>query len=646
MNDMKNNIIKTIIAAAMAAGTIVSCDYLDVSDELAGGITSFEDVFNNVDRTKRWYGQIYDNLPQSSRMWSTASMGNCWSFYTDEVWCRIGTTSGKYNEWNSASTTSHRWYELYESIRQCNIFLEQAHAITNDTGSGADRLTEAEINTYKANARFMRAAYHYWLFEQYGPIPIIKQSFTLEDDLDIPRSSVDEVVNWIDQELTECMEGMAQEPYTGNENYNAVPTKGAALALRAKLWVYAASPLFNGSWTPGAGLVNKDGKALFPANDPAEQERKINTAVTKLKEFIDYANAGRYELVKTGNPDADLYNVFMGDSKEIIWANSAQMWGGVGSSENFDLHCTPRQVNGLGGMELLQEFIDDFYCADGRPIEDEPELGLTKSPGYNETGFTKMYAEDAARWGAFPGMEDIDGSSDETGPVKDIEVFNMYVNREPRFYNTVTFSGKVWQVNNDEIQFYYGGKSDMTVVDGRPYTGYLLFKRYSRELFAEGGSNQVLTDYRPSIIFRLAEFYLLYAEMLNEQNPDNPEILTYLNKVRDRAGIPDIEELNPDILGNQDELRAVIQRESRIELATEGQRYFDVRRWLIAEKESGRQGGVFHGMNPSGTESIGDGGFFNRVTFTTRWFGEKYYLYPLPLDEIKRSEVLVQNPGW
>ena len=141
MEKMKNNIIKTILAAAMAAGTVVSCDYLDVSDELAGGLTSFDDVFNNVDMTKRWYGQIYANLPQSSRMWSTAAMGNCWSFYADEVWCRQGATSGKYNEWNSASTTSHRWYDLYESIRQCNIFLEQAHAITEDTGPGADRLS-------------------------------------------------------------------------------------------------------------------------------------------------------------------------------------------------------------------------------------------------------------------------------------------------------------------------------------------------------------------------------------------------------------------------------------------------------------------------------------------------------------------------
>lgn len=646
MEKMKNNIIKTILAAAMAAGTVVSCDYLDVSDELAGGLTSFDEVFNNVDYTKRWYGQIYDNLPQSSRMWSTAAMGNCWSFYTDEVWCRQGATSGKYNEWNSASTTSHRWYDLYESIRQCNIFLEQAHAITEDTGTGADRLSEEEVNRYKANTRFMRAAYHFWLFEQYGPIPIIEHSFTLEDDLDQPRNSVDEVVNWIDKELTECMEGMEQKPYTYNESYNAVPTKGTALALRAKLWAYAASPLYNGSWPSGASVVNKDGKALFP--DPATKENKINTAVSKIKEFIDYAEDGNYSLVDTGNPDADLYNVFMGDSPEIIWANSAQMWGGVGSSENFDKHCTPRQVNGLGGMEVLQELVDDFYCADGLPISDEEgsELGLSGSPTYNETGFTKMYAEDPDRWAAFPGVGDINQKSDETGAIKDIEVFNMYVNREPRFYNTVTFSGKVWQVNHDEIQFYYGGLSDMTVVDGRPYTGYLLFKRYSRKLYGEGGSSEVLTDYRPSIIFRLAEFYLLYAEMLNEQNPNNEDILVYLNKVRNRAGIPDIETLNPDIPGNQEQLRAVIQRESRIELATEGQRYFDVRRWLIAEDESGRQGGEFTGMNPAGPEAIGDGGFFTRTYYTTRWFGDKCYLYPIPLDEIKRSEVLVQNPGW
>ena len=108
----------------------------------------------------------------------------------------------------------------------------------------------------------------------------------------------------------------------------------------------------------------------------------------------------------------------------------------------------------------------------------------------------------------------------------------------------------------------------------------------------------VQNKFRPSIIFRLADLYLLYAEAVNEIDPQDERVLTYLNKVRLRAGLSNIEELNPAIEGNQELQRLAIQRERRIELATEGQRYFDVRRWMIADQDGeGRQFGYVHGMN-------------------------------------------------
>ncbi len=606
------NILKSILVKTLMFSSLISCSYLDVSDELAGGITSFEDIFSNVDRTKKWYGQCFANRPDYSRMWSTAGMGNCWSWYADEIYTREGLKSGKYNEWNSSGTTSHRWYDLYESIRQCNIFLEQAHPIIEEGGPDASRLTAEEIAIYKANVRFMRAAYYYYLMEMYGPVPLVTQSYVLTDNLDLARNSIDEVIEFIDTELTECMEDMHQEPYHNDESYRAVPTRGTAMALRAKAWVYAASPLFNGKWESGKNLVNKDGKRLF--SDYSTD--KIDKAVGYLAEFLEYAAAGaRYTLYQsaTGKPEDSLYELFQEYNNEIIWATSTNYWGGLGA-ENFDSHCTPRnQPKGLGGMDILQELVDDFYCADGLPISDESFL--PKSPDYTESGFTTY-----------------DG----------YEVSNMYVGREPRFYNTVTFSGKKWHISGDEIQFYKGGNCDNSVADGAPYTGYLCYKRYNRTIY--GLTPGVNTKYRPSIIFRLAEFYLLYAEMLNEQDPTNSDILVYLNKVRNRAGLPNIEILNPSIVGNQELQRKAIQRESRVELCTEGQRYFDVRRWLIAGGAPGEggQGGDFHGMNPNATKVA----FHTRTKWQTRSFKDKNYFYPIPLDEIKRSEYLVQNPGW
>ena len=122
---MKSNIVKLFAVCSLLFGA-ASCNYLDVSDELAGGITNISEVFDNVDKTWAWYGQVYDNVPDYSRMWNTAGMGNIWSFYADELYSRIANNSGKYQDFNPSNTNSDRWSALYGSIRQANIFLEMA----------------------------------------------------------------------------------------------------------------------------------------------------------------------------------------------------------------------------------------------------------------------------------------------------------------------------------------------------------------------------------------------------------------------------------------------------------------------------------------------------------------------------------------
>ena len=611
---MKSINIKQFVFISIL-GILSSCNFLDVSDELAGGITDISQVFNNVDRTKKWYSQVYDNVPDYSRMWATPGMGNIWAFYTDELYSRIANNSGKYTEWNSSNTVSERWYTLYESIRQANIFLERARPITDEGGPDADRLTEPEVERYKANVRFMRAAYYFYLMELYGPVPIVTQSLTLQDELDIPRNSLDEVINFIDTELLETMQSMEQEPYHTNDNYRAVPTKGTALALRAKLWVYAASPLYNGGFAEALELQNKDGKRLFPDYDAG----KLQKAVDACKDFIDYTEEGnRYELYKnqgTFNPALSVYELFQEYNREIIWATAKTQWGTLGD-QNFDTMTTPRsEPGGLGGIHVLQELVDEFYMDDGLPVK--TTSFLPKSPAY-------------------------DASESTFGTYEGNEVSNMYIGREPRFYNTITFSGRKWQISGKEVQFYYGGNADKSVPDGAPVSGYLLFKRLNRNI--HGNTPGVKSKFRPSIIFRLADFYLLYAEALNEVEPANADVLKYVNLVRERAGLPKLEVLNPAIAGNQDLQREAIRRERRIELATEGQRYFDVRRWMIAENEPGNggQGGDFTGMNPDGNKVT----FHTRKKVHTRSFKRKNYFFPISLTDMQRSKVLVQNPGW
>lgn len=613
------NIKYTIYTLVSISCLICSCaKYLDVSDELAGGLTSNEEVFNNPSYTRRWYSQVFAGIPDYSKMFSldyNIGNQNPWTSMADELYTGTAgglNNSGLYSEWNSASNKFHRWSQFYQLIRQANIFLENAHAIPAG-GTNADYISQEDMDWYIANIRFMRAYYHYLLLEQYGAIPIVERSLNLTDDLDLERRPVDEVVAFIDSELKAAAEGMHSNPYHDQDEYKAVPTRGVALAVRAKLWIHAASPLLNGGYPEALSLHASDGKALFPAADAKKWEQ----ALAACKDFIDYAEAGNYELYQAYtdgvlDPDKSVYELFQVYNREVIWATSKTGWGGMDGND-FERRSTPvSEPNGQGDIAVLQELVDDFSMKDGLPIRDRSYL--KKSSLYTEEGKSTYDGE---------------------------EVDNMFANREPRFYNTVFFTGRKWHISNHVVTFYNGGNADRSNAH-YPLSGYLLYKRFNRTVFKRNPG--VVSRFRPSYIFRLAEFYLLYAEALNEVDPTNPAILKYVNLVRTRAGVPNLESLNPAILGNQQLQREAIRMESRIELATEGQRYFDVRRWMIAEGQpsEGGQGGDFTGMNAAGDEST----FVQRTKIQNRVFKRKNYLFPIPLVALQKSQVLIQNPGW
>ena len=480
----------------------------------------------------------------------------------------------------------------------------------------------------------MRAFYHYLLFEQYGPIIIVGDKvYEATESQDMSRNSVDEVVEYLDKELLASADELSQEPII-DENYRAEPTKGVALAVRAQMWVYAASPLLNGGFNEALNIANPDGKKLFPIADAAKWER----ARQACADFINYANENnRYELYyaapeKNGvvNPEKSVYELFQKYTKEIIWATATADWGGL-DGDAFDRRIVPRtEQNGLGSTGVTQELVDAFYMNDGLPIRGTTYLPA--SPQYTEEGMS-TYTE--------TNVDPIKGGKEYTP----VNVSNRFINREARFYNTVFFNGRQWPVTCNTIQFYNGGNAGQQ--NGQyTQTGYMLFKRFNRRISKT--SPGVSSRYRPSIIFRLADFYLLYAEAANEVNPNDPVVLEYLNKVRHRAGLTTkIEELNPVIKGNKELQRAAIQRERQVELATEGQRYFDVRRWMIADKNGeGRQYGQVHGMNIRGQQGD-ETNFYNVVETQPIVFNRKMYLYPIPDSEIRKTNGnLIQNPGW
>lgn len=626
----KQNSIYTLLIALLCF--VSSCDYLGVSDQLAGGLQNTEQVFDNVSYTKRWYANVFAGIPDYSGINSVnvGAFKNPWTGMCDELVVGYGNSS-KYNnsDRNAANMGFHRYGDCYKYIRQANIFLQKAHPIMT-TGTQGDQLLEDELTQMKANVRFMRAFYHYLLFEQYGPIILVKDKiYNATEDQDVPRNTVDEVIEYIDSELTAVASELTQEPIFEDKDYRAWPTKGVALAVRAKLWLYAASPLLNGGYREALSVTNPDGTRLFPDYDAGKWEK----ALAACKDFIDYAEAGRYELYKEYKddngaviaPDKSVYNLFQKYTHEIIWATANNDWGGM-NGDAFDRRIAPRcEKNGLGSTGVTQELVDAFYMKDGFPVS--ATAYLPQSTLYQEEGY-----------GTYKDQND-----NFSKKYTNVTVSNRYLNREPRFYNTVFFNGRQWPVSCNQVLFYNGGNSG--VQEGQAtLTGYMLFKRFNRSVSLTNPG--VASQFRPSIIFRLADFYLMYAEAANEVNPNDARVLKYLNLVRERAGLPDIETLNPAIRGNQELQRAAIQRERQIELATEGQRYFDVRRWMIADKNGeGRQNGYVHGMNVRGESN--DKEDFNRIVEASQIvFNRKMYLYPMPDSEMRKTKNLVQNPGW
>ena len=225
----------------------------------------------------------------------------------------------------------------------------------------------------------------------------------------------------------------------------------------------------------------------------------------------------------------------------------------------------------------------------------------------------------------------------------------MYVGREPRFYLTVMWNRQWYHQAEREVQMM-SNEQDGGPTHDAPQNGYLNRKKVSLDQNQRNG----IHPYRPGILYRLGEAYLNYAEALNECDPGNPDILKYLNLIRERAGMPqygtgkDSNGFDEIPLNGQDEVREAIYHERRVELCCEnGLRYLDLRRWKKAEEVLNQP---MYGMNFSGTKLSDDpndaAAFFKRTQYIKRVYERKFYWYPIYQEQIDKDPTLVQAPFW
>lgn len=653
-------ILLYIFLPIVAGGMFSSCaDYLDV-DKYFYDQLSIDSAFSKRKYVDGWLSNAFEPIQyitegEGMRRWMS-----------DDIVKYEGRDyqNGNYSATTNNGDSENLLNKAYEAVRKASTFI--------DNVDRCGELTEVEKADMKGQMRFIRA-YAYWsLIRHFGPVPLIPEhgldvSLSYEE-LSLPRASLDEIVAFIDQDLVVAARSL---PMVRTVNNMGRPTRGAALALRARILLWVASPLMNGN----RDLFNvKDnrGRQLVPQE---YDESKWAKAAAAAKEVMDL---GIYELY-TIEPSPDTpeyerppYNAEFSDKNfPDGWANvdpylsyKSIFDGTIIGSKNPELiftrtsrgneqinhwvsNCMPRTLSGSNLIGVSQKQVDAYYMDNGQTIQEAEATGY-----YKEDGFTTS-SNPLNEGGA---------------PFLPANVSWQYAHREPRFYASIAYCGSIWacasaneaQYRNKQI-FYYRDLNDgkQGFKEDCPLTG-IGFKKFvnDEDAFTQGGYRMDKTENT----IRYAEMLLIYAEALNELTPgksytveryngetmtvqrDVNEMRSAMKPIRMRAGVPDFDDV---VYANQELFRTALKRERQIELVGENCfRYYDLRRWKDALLEENQP---LMGCNINISDDVTRVQEFYRPTVVAsmpKVFTQRMYLWPFPDKEMKRNVNLTQNPGW
>lgn len=457
---------------------------------------------------------------------------------------------------------SSLWTNMYKSIYRCNFILENIER-------ASDNVSADKIETYKAEARTLRAYCYLLLTAIFGDVPLVDHTLTM-DEAYVSRDPLSTVVDFI---LSECD---AAAPYLqqANEPNTMAISKGFAWAVKAR------TALYNERWTD---VIDACGKIM-------------------ALEGTEYALEPNY---------GDITMLKGKTSKEVIWA--------IQHNQDDKTHLMPgrfksRLASGYSNKMPVQALVDSYECTDG--------LSIDKSPLYDPQ--------------------------------------NPWNNRDPRLHHTVVLPGSVFfgyqfETNIDSLKCWDFNQSPAARIDNLDAThAYASFAGYCWRKYCD--SLEYRTDGASSInpiAFRYADILLMYAEAKIESNQIDDSAYEAINKVRRRAGMP---EITPG--KDQQAMRSVIRKERKYELAGEGLRLFDIRRWKIADR---LMNGMCYGRVPTGYPTIAPDideygnpdytNFAEKDKFGTK-LGTRYfdpnrdYLSPIPNAEMQANPNLEQNPGY
>ncbi len=633
-----------LVLLALAAS---SCkDYLDVVPD---NVATIEHAFKLRNEAEKYLFTCYSFLPKNGDGWYNAGLMS-----GDEIWLpqasqthwhpayRIALgqqtkDAPLFDEWAGMRKGNGGWNDhlkIYRGIRHCNIFL----ANVKDPSKVPD-LTPEERIRWIGEVEFLKAFYHFYLFRMYGPIPIV-DDIPATDEPSAKRMPVDEVVNYISNLLDQSVEKLPARIFDENKQMGRI-TQPIALAVKAKLWLYAASPLFNGN-ADYAGFTDKQGVALF---NPTYDQSKWVKAAEAAKAAIESAEQNGHALYKY---TTDVYNLSQVTKTQLNIRNAVtNRWGTEhvwALSNSYFINerlCMPPMERGSQNSRFeLQapwsapiKIAKMFYTKNGVPIEEDKTLDFTNYSAVKVAGAEENF-------------------NIETN----YKTARLNFDREPRFYADLGFDGGIWYMKDgnptgSDVNTFYvksknGDKAGFGDFVNWNETGYFIKKLVHWESTTNGTNAPTWKSY-PWPEIRLADLYLMYAEALNEVQAGSPVAIEYLDKIRERAGLKGIVESwsnfskNPSKYTSQTGLRDIIRRERLIELAFEGHRFWDLRRWKLAGEELNKDITGFNIMGKT-PETYNN----ERVVFSQKFITPRDYFWPVGNYDIRRNQNLVENPGW
>ena len=644
----------TWVLSCIFAFSLGGCsDFLDIVPD---NTVVLEDYFSNKEKAYQALAKCYTYLPQYQHYAVSPFMfGDDWlenKEYTEaSTWIQpIQIMKGQLNEQNPPM---NYWYNLYQGIQSANTFLENVDAIPD--------LSTKERDDWRAQVVFLKAYFHFMLLQDYGPIPIVDENLPMDatkDQLMVTRQKVDDCFDYIIRLMDEAIPDL-------NENLTdmdmGMVDQMAATAIKARVMLLRASPFYNGNSSMYGDFLDSDGQPFFPQYEDRAKWQDALRAVNEAIKLCEGQGKGLYTYNKADYPydkediEANPSNLktymnlrwMLVDpwNKELIWGKTYNPQDAatiqtatcivVGDRSSDDVYGGLYNYTWTGNwLSATYGAMMRYYTKNGLPVEVDKTFDKSTMFDITTTPDTEL-------------------TYDYKGILQSkVQTVGLYLDREPRFYANLGITGGYWREQNLRMETMMMGGTEGGYWPSRSNINWF-WSGIGVKKFSHPDTKSTTWQQQQRIpypIIRMADLYLMKAEILNEINGPGQEAYEELNKVRRRAGIPDVEVIwsDPNYVGelyrnrhlSKEGLRDIILEERAIELAFEGSRFRDMYRYKRATTE-------FSGANMGWVgNAFGAKDFFKLEIKTLYQYSARDYLFPIPLAETNVNANLIQNPGW